>query len=908
MAYNPGTFVSEFVGLSKPPNQIAVTQELTTPSYLEDKHMVRAKEMQGGLHYVKYKGLLTEDTLYDGIMSTRRKPYMACIVEKYDDDTPCGKMFILKNFPGNTYANVDIDWEEMSGTTVSLNNPITVRDLVDLDALTPVANDYANVQDGRDYIVVTNVTNTTPAVVTVVSTNPLVNDDIVSLKAPNAGPLNNTGIPDGDYMVKNVVVGQPGTFELYQTDGTTPVVGGTYVSGGHFFIGNYVSKSFVFDGTAWLPVFGLGGVDPAEVAANTLYRHTQGTDLKLQRSSGQDLTADAIYAHLQETNIHFEINDSNPTGDAGEVWSSEYTSLKFKDTVQAAEDYTYSVLEIDQLIIAAAQGIQITYPLFANRDADNSVENGTICLVDEDRGVYRFTGTLGQAGSGFWDFRYYIDKTIADVDADWNSPNDVLAPSQLAVETRIQEVANAIKAVDAVVETITDRDNLGIAIDGYNVWVTNASDDPTVDSGWALYKYLTSAGGYVKEAEQESLDLDLTPFTRYDDLAESQIFLGDENNLAVPTDTDKLYLDNVGDIILTSSYLFTNYPAAKLGQIVESAYQKATREQSSWSVIKKDPVRILQQIIDLSDTDIWNAETGTLNVGDYIGADILNFKTTLPVFSVSSITLNGTDPILIGVPDESIALLQEGNIVRFEDVAGTVGLNWATNGNVDFTIANLVYTSGGATFELAGTDSSGAAPYAGGGIFNFASGIFEPVIDYIVSIPNKWSLSFASHANERVTLTHYDEAIANTNQLVSNTNNDVIIEGSDTLRDMVTIVRNNYINMLYIPFSQNIKEQNLSSHLDEPTIIAGAYEFKIQQARRFFITLTENSTLTVPTLELNTSIVFTADITGVFSLTLPSANVVGDTYDGTMINRCIFDVYRKADGTQASHVTIENIL
>ena len=63
----------------------------------------------------------------------------------------------------------------------------------------------------------------------------------------------------------------------------------------------------------------------------------------------------------------------------------------------------------------------------------------------------------------------------------------------------------------------------------------------------------------------------------------------------------------------------------------------------------------------------------------------------------------------------------------------------------------------------------------------------------------------------------------------------------------------------------------------------------------------------MPTLATSKGIVFTAHITGDFSLTLTSVTALGDTYDGTIANRITFECYRLSNGTQVNYATIENL-
>ncbi|MEM4958602.1 MAG: hypothetical protein QXX12_01860 [Nanopusillaceae archaeon] len=60
-----------------------------------------------------------------------------------------------------------------------------------------------------------------------------------------------------------------------------------------------------------------------------------------------------------------------------------------------------------------------------------------------------------------------------------------------------------------IVDTITDRNNLNLNKNAF-VLVLDASADPTVDTGSALYVYRVSTGEWIKVAEYESMDVVIT--------------------------------------------------------------------------------------------------------------------------------------------------------------------------------------------------------------------------------------------------------------------------------------------------------------------------------------------------------------------------------------------------------------
>jgi hypothetical protein len=109
--------------------------------------------------------------------------------------------------------------------------------------------------------------------------------------------------------------------------------------------------------------------------------------------------------------------------------------------------------------------------------------------------------------------------------------------------------------------------------------------------------------------------------------------------------------------------------------------------------------------------------------------------------------------------------------------------------------------------------------------------------------------------------------------------------------------------------SASIKEENVISTVVEPTIISGSYTFDTSAGKFFVATLTEVTTINMPTLDNSTAIAFTAIINGNHTLLLPNCDITpsSDDYDGTVRNRLIFDCYKLSNGTQVNNVSIENL-
>ena len=77
------------------------------------------------------------------------------------------------------------------------------------------------------------------------------------------------------------------------------------------------------------------------------------------------------------------------------------------------------------------------------------------------------------------------------------------------VESKLAALSGSLagRSTTHVAEDIAGRDALSGMKIGDQVWVKDASADPTVDHGAAKYIYESAAAGWVKTAEAESMDL-----------------------------------------------------------------------------------------------------------------------------------------------------------------------------------------------------------------------------------------------------------------------------------------------------------------------------------------------------------------------------------------------------------------
>lgn len=102
-------------------------------------------------------------------------------------------------------------------------------------------------------------------------------------------------------------------------------------------------------------------------------------------------------------------------------------------------------------------------------------------------------------------------------------------------------------------------------------------------------------------------------------------------------------------------------------------------------------------------------------------------------------------------------------------------------------------------------------------------------------------------------------------------------------------------------------EQAMTTTLVEGAISIGSYTFPTTVGRKFLLTITANTTFTMPTLANSTNIVFSANVTGDFTITLADTTALGDDYDGTITNRIVFECTKTGLGVQTNIASIENI-
>lgn len=110
--------------------------------------------------------------------------------------------------------------------------------------------------------------------------------------------------------------------------------------------------------------------------------------------------------------------------------------------------------------------------------------------------------------------------------------------------------------------------------------------------------------------------------------------------------------------------------------------------------------------------------------------------------------------------------------------------------------------------------------------------------------------------------------------------------------------------------TDELKESNVFSDVFEGNTGA-SISLDISSYRSFILTVNQNTVITTDTTGLanSKSCSFSAIVTGNFTVDLSAYTISpsSDTYDGTIDNRLIFDVYKKSNGTTIQIVTVENL-
>ncbi|MEM9686166.1 MAG: hypothetical protein AAF934_04515, partial [Bacteroidota bacterium] len=127
-------------------------------------------------------------------------------------------------------------------------------------------------------------------------------------------------------------------------------------------------------------------------------------------------------------------------------------------------------------------------------------------------------------------------------------------PTEGDTLNKLYTLIQNLVTVDASATTIANRDaQQGDLQDQQNIYVEDASADPTINSGWAIYKYIAATTSFVKIAEQESIDMQL--ISAGSGLSENAGAIGLGGNLTQNTSINNagfdLTVDGPGNLFLS---------------------------------------------------------------------------------------------------------------------------------------------------------------------------------------------------------------------------------------------------------------------------------------------------------------------------------------------------------------------
>lgn len=316
--------------------QVRITQAYTTPTFQENAALLYNKEIQGGVHDVEYMSLLHEDC-YAGIMSNRRRTGMLVFIRKDDAGNVINELRKLVNYPGTNPATRDVDWLPVgTAVDVDLTNRVNVATISERDNIPVNERDFVNVADAREPFTIQGIVSSGGETEIYFGTGaPGIQEGFLVSFINITGSAGMENLNGSNFMIDRVRFEAVGAGETIMqntvvriVDATTQeqvdLTGETYTGNGELIVGQPFSQSFVWSDNEnkWLHVYGAGNIRPEEVQANTNARHTQNTDTHLDQGGTNELSAASIKQHLQNPNIHFEINDAADENVNNQVYSA----------------------------------------------------------------------------------------------------------------------------------------------------------------------------------------------------------------------------------------------------------------------------------------------------------------------------------------------------------------------------------------------------------------------------------------------------------------------------------------------------------------------------------------------------------------------------------------------------------
>ncbi|WP_109833029.1 hypothetical protein [Reichenbachiella versicolor] len=243
-------------------------------------------------------------------------------------------------------------------------------------------------------------------------------------------------------------------------------------------------------------------------------------------------------------------------------------------------------------------------------------------------------------------------------------------PTEGDTLNKLYNLIQNIIGVSASATDISDRDaQKPTLVDQQNIYVTDATSDPSVTTGWAIYKYIQPTDSFVKIMEQESLDVSI---------------LTEGNGITIDGNNINLGGEFTSDISL-SSQDGKGVSVVSSGGINLISYQEG---DSKFEKHGSGQLNIESSTAD--DMNISKKGDGALNVSSDGGMNISNYSPKpLDITSDGeiNITKNSIHPFKITSNGGEFSITHLGNPAVFNS---PYGLRYGSNYSENFVDRSLV--------------------------------------------------------------------------------------------------------------------------------------------------------------------------------------------------------------------------
>jgi hypothetical protein len=573
---------------------------------------------------------------------------------------------------------------------------------------------------------------------------------------------------------------------------------------------------------------------------------------------------ETIYA-IDEENILFYLVETgftaaNPLVIANEITASNVIEIQTTDVFAKIEDYNPF----------ATAGVVISYP------AKSVIKDNTAKRLY--RAKINSLNTIALTNTTYWEIILDDYSSVPGTSVTLAVNGRIVAP-----ETDNQAFAEGVDAalLKARGTGVTTSYTSSVAVGGTTFAQPNINGEINSDEGYFSITHIGSLGISVNDLTSASTYV-------YIDKAGNR-----QQQTSIPTRQDwtrkiftmRIAVDTSSNLILGFEYL--NNPIGHYANSVRDLYSYLLAQGVPF---KKDQV-ITGRAADLG--------------FDVSAGSFFEFGGTGDIHEPNT-------PQLDAVANASYTLLSRTAIISTET---NLVKSWDNNtvitalGSTTF-VGHRLYRFANGNFAI----QYGQANYAN--ILLAKAGIGSE--DYVLNPLLKnatffgwWLIEDTATNTSGTTLTAFIEYTLGIQGGVSNGLSGALLKGND-LNDLLnnTAARINFLGSLLDAAAENMLEQKVVSALIEVTIADGLYTFPTTTGRDFVFEITEDTTLTMPTLAVSTSIAFSADIIGDFAITLTgfAASSIQGNYDGTVVNVFTFRCYKKANGTQVNTVYITNLI